>query len=151
MKKLAVFIFVGMLAVCGIFIPKQSIFDIEGACEYCFVASVEAAQESELTFVENGADVIASTTDKVAAKEFYEKNAPKCVVMKFGCENLQKVKDFLKISQSWEQKLQDKEIIYGYTSMFEKCEFVNGKKINVQLVLEGDQLIVGFPLIMTGY
>ena len=33
----------------------------------------------------------------------------------------------------------------------DKCEFIEGKKINVQIVLDENQILVGFPLIMTGF
>lgn len=150
MKKLAVFLLVGMLSICGLFIPKTSIFELE-ASEYSFVTTAEAAEEAGLEYFENGSDVIALATDRISAEEFYKKYSPKCVVMKMQAGELGKLKEFLKLSQSFSQKLQDKEIIYAYTSLFPDCEFVDGKKINVQLVCEGNRLIVGFPVIMTSY
>ncbi len=141
---------VGALSLCGLFIPKTSIFEIE-AEEYSFVTTAQAAEEAGLEYFENGGDVIATTPERAKAEEFYKKFSPKCVVMKMGSEKLDSVKKFLKISQSYTQKLQNKEIIYAYTSLFPDCEFVEGKKINAQLVCEGERLIVGFPVIMTGY
>lgn len=40
---------------------------------------------------------------------------------------------------------------YGFAADYNDYRLVNGKKINVQLVFTGDEWLLGFPLILTGF
>lgn len=151
MKKLAVFIFASFLAILGIIIPKDNLFSISNVKSYTFVVSAQVALEEGLEYVENGEDAIVCVQDKEKAKEIYDSLSPKCLIMEFDKEDFENVKSFLGISQSFTQQLQDLQILYGYTSLYPESKMIEGKKVNVQMVIKGDELIVGFPMIMTGY
>ena len=49
------------------------------------------------------------------------------------------------------QDVEDMEVYYGYYPGYKDFRFVDGKKINVQLVKTADCWIMGFPLILTGF
>ncbi len=151
MKKLAVFIFVGFLALLGTIIPKDNLFNIQNVGSYTFVLSAQTAMDEGLEFTENGFDAIVTVRDTKKAKEIYEKHSPKCLIMSFDKGQFDYVKEYLGISQSFTQQLQDLQILYGYTSFYPESELIEGKKVNVQMVIRGQELIVGFPIIMTGY
>lgn len=144
------FIFV-IFAVCFCsFLPKQSVFGIENVKAISFVADVQSVQNLGLEYTPNGGDAIVEV-EPASAQEFYNSLHPKCIVMTLECDQMNNLKNYLNMTNFYTQSLQDKTIVYGYTSKFDKCEFIEGKKINVQIVLDDNQILVGFPLIMTGF
>ena len=50
-----------------------------------------------------------------------------------------------------EEKMGNKRIIYGYTPKYCESKIINNKKINVQMVVDQNKSIVGFPLILGGF
>lgn len=49
------------------------------------------------------------------------------------------------------QEVENVEIIYCYTPLFADSIIMNGKKVNMQIVIKDKEIIAGFPLILTGY
>ena len=45
----------------------------------------------------------------------------------------------------------EKQIFYGYTHLYNKSYFPNNKKANVQIAVQNNQIIVGFPSILIGF
>lgn len=149
-KKLAVFIFlIAILCLCSV-LPKQSIFDLQNVKAVSFVADVQDAQNLGLQYTPNGSDAIIEVEPSAAA-QIYQSLQPKSTIMTLESEQINALKNYLNMTNSYTQTLQDKTIIYGYTSKFNQCEFVDGKKINVQIVVDEYQILVGFPMIMTGF
>lgn len=56
-----------------------------------------------------------------------------------------------KISVVNEEKFEDFISIYGYNSSFGKPVNIHDKNVNVQMVKRGDEIIVGFPIILGSY
>ena len=50
-----------------------------------------------------------------------------------------------------ESEVGDSRVITGYNTRFADFRYVDGKKINVQIAFTQDAIIVGFPLILTGF
>lgn len=57
----------------------------------------------------------------------------------------------LKFQEIKTSEIDDIMIIYGYTPYGEKSIYLDGKKVNVQIAVRENKLIVGFPMILTGY
>lgn len=150
MKKLAVFIFAVILCVAAGVIPGESVLDLSGARNITFVVEADLAAKEGVDFIQSGTDAIISVGGE-CVKEKYEKYAPKSVVFEFEKSKKEYVKDFLSLNQTMHQGIDGMEIIYGYTSKFDKCEHINGKKVNVMIVEKEGCLLVGFPIIMTGF
>lgn len=150
MKKLAIFLIVGVLISLVGFIPRDNVFDLEGIESAKFVMTAETAQNEGLDFVQSGEDAIVEIKQS-DLKEKYQKYSPKSVVLEFKKGKTQYITDFLKLSLASEQKIDGMKIIYGYTSSYKDSQFIDGKKINVMLVEKDDCVLVGFPIIMTGF
>lgn len=43
------------------------------------------------------------------------------------------------------------DVYYGYYTGYKEFEFIDGKKINVQLAKTDDNWVLGFPMILTGF
>lgn len=150
MKKLAVFIFAAILCVLAITIPSESVLELRGAKSVTFVVDANLAEEENLDFIQSGGDAIINVENE-KIKEKYEKYAPKSVIFEFEKQKREYVEGFLSLDQTMIQRLNGLEIVYGYTSKFDKFEFVGGKKVNVMIVENDEHLLVGFPIIMTGF
>lgn len=111
---------------------------------------MQDAQNLGLQYTPNGSDAIIEVEPSAAA-QIYQSLQPKCTIMTLESEQMNALKNYLNMTNFYTQTLQDKTIIYGYTSKFNQCEFVDGKKINVQIVVDEYQILVGFPMIMTGF
>lgn len=150
MKKLAVFLIAGVLISLVGIIPSDNIFDLKGIESAKFVMTAEAAQNEELDFIQSGADAIVEIKQS-DLKEKYQKYSPKSVVLEFEKGKTQYITDFLNLSLASEQEIDGMKIIYGYTSFYKDSQYIDGKKINVMLVEKDDCVLVGFPIIMTGF
>lgn len=49
------------------------------------------------------------------------------------------------------EKIDELEIYYGFDSSYPNFTYLNGKKINVQIVKNSTNIIVGYPMILCGY
>lgn len=150
MKKLAVFLIVGVLILLVGIIPRDNVFDLEGIESAKFVMTAAMAQNEGLDFVQSGEDAIVEIKQS-DLKEKYQKYSPKSVVLEFDKGKTQYITDFLNLSLASEQEIDGMKIIYGYTSFYKDSQCVDGKKINVMLVEKDDCVLVGFPIIMTGF
>ena len=150
MKKLAVFLIAGVLISLVGIIPSDNIFDLKGIESAKFVMTAEVAQNEELDFVQSGADAIVEIKQS-ELKEKYQKYSPKSIVLEFEKGKTQYITDFLNLSLASEQEIDGIRIIYGYTSFYKDSQYIDGKKINVMLVEKDDCVLVGFPIIMTGF
>lgn len=150
MKKLAVFLIAGVLISLVGIIQSDNIFDLKGIESAKFVMTAEVAQNEELDFVQSGADAIVEIKQS-ELKEKYQKYSPKSIVLEFEKGKTQYITDFLNLSLASEQEIDGIRIIYGYTSFYKDSQYIDGKKINVMLVEKDDCVLVGFPIIMTGF
>ena len=50
-----------------------------------------------------------------------------------------------------EEMVDDIKIIYGYTDLYADFIYLDGKQTNVQLLKRQNEVIAGFPIILSGY
>lgn len=65
--------------------------------------------------------------------------------------NAENIIDKLNAKIQFTEELQDGITYYGYCKGLDKCVEIDDKQINVQIVSNKDNIIVGFPLIMGSY
>lgn len=150
MKKLAVFIFVTILCAMAVIIPRENALNLSGAKKVTFIVDAQIAADERLDYVQSGSDAIIDVGCE-NIKEKYEKYAPKSVVFEFDRNQREYVENFLSLNFTTLQNLDDMQIVYGYTQKFDRTELIDGKKINVMIVQKEDSVLVGFPIIMTGF
>ena len=49
------------------------------------------------------------------------------------------------------KSIDENQILYGYTNEYNDFRYVDGKKINMQIVINENEIVVGFPLILSGF
>jgi hypothetical protein len=57
----------------------------------------------------------------------------------------------LNIKKIFDENIENKKVVYGYTNVFKKYKMYKNKKINFQLVLRGQEIIVGYPMIYSSF
>lgn len=151
MKRLIVFLFV-LLAVSGsfCFVSKiEPIFAVDGVDKVCFVSSAEFGGRFEsvkcgdkffnfCTFEE--AKEKASLVKTCDAVQFYAKQS-----------DLKKLLAQIKFQQLSCEEIEGIEICYGFSPCYASAVLLDGKKVNVQIAKVDGNVIVGFPMILTGF
>lgn len=64
---------------------------------------------------------------------------------------LEKFKNNLDFCFESQEKIDGLKIFYGYDNSYPDFRYIDNKKINVQIVENSTNIIVGFPIILCGY
>lgn len=154
MKRIVVFF---MLINLLLLLPfdKQSflpLYKLHNTEQICFVCEKEVDINNKLVenLIENGGVKYLYTSKENAlalskklrysSVEFYLKNI-----------SLSKLKDILDFTTLKIQTLNETIIVYGYSSFYTDYIYMDNKRVNVQLAIKNDDIIAGFPLIVTGF
>lgn len=125
-----------------------NIFRFENCEKVCFVSEKDFGFESQ-----HSGDKIFSFCSYEKAREVFEN-------IKDDLDGLQfyfKVFDEQKFCKRFDAKVVSKseidqiKLICGYTPFFNQSILIDGKKVNFQIANTSDWVIVGFPIILTGY
>lgn len=153
MKKFIVFAVI-LAAVCCtplLKLAKNPIFSFSQVEKVCFVKSekvnldgFETVYCGDLVFnycsfstAQKNLEILKNDIKSV---EFYLKNAK--------IDEILKKLDAQTIS---EQTIDGLCVICAYTPYYQDCIFLDGKKVNLQISCVDDQIIAGFPAILTGF
>ena len=150
MKKLIAFCLFGLSLFGFQFIPKEDnkeIFSLSGISQACLVTTDNFESENSLTTL----DYTYVYAGKDEAFELYKQINPKAVILFF--QNL-KPDDLMKSLNMLvlkEEYINDCKIIYGYTSKYNNFRLIENKRVNVQIACKNNEIIAGFPLILSGF
>lgn len=122
------------------------IFDIDGIEKICVVTKDEIKDEQVVETLSYNY-VFYSAEQKEKIKKI---NAEGYVLYLSGVSE-SKLQNDLKLMILKEEKILDKQVVYGYTPLCNKTIEINNKKINVEMVIDNEKIIIGFPLILSGY
>ena len=152
MKKMIAFLLCGGLLLAGKNLPNRS-FDLFENAEKMIVVSEKRIEQFDDEFI-SGNDYYYTFQAKEIEKNFSildEKDGIKGLNLYFNQEMplsyFQNKLDFL----GDETNLGENKIYYGYYSYYKHFKWIDGKKINVQLVQTAEGWILGMPLILTGF
>lgn len=68
-------------------------------------------------------------------------------VLELDANSLNKLSNFLNLEIVNENEISDRLIIEGYSNKLKDYIVINGRKVNVQLSISDDKIIMGYPLI----
>lgn len=154
MKRIVVFF---MMVIFLIVLPfdKQSflsLYKLNNTKQVCFVC--ENYEGVNIDLVEN-------VTENGGIKYLYTSKEKALLLSKelrynsvqFYMENisLSKLENELDLTTLKVQNLNETIVIYGYSSFYSDFIYMDNKKVNVQLAIKDDDIIAGFPLIVTGF
>lgn len=66
-------------------------------------------------------------------------------------KNVDKILKSFNIKIVKTEKLEQKEILYGYSSFWKNYKLLGDNKINFQFVIDGEKITIGYPLIYNSF
>ena len=150
MKKIVVFVLVLLMVGLTYFAKNKEIplFDLDSITKVCFV--VDESEEVSGETVECGTKKFVYMNLEEARKEV-ENIKFDAVQFYFAEEDLKNVLAEMKAEKISSQKVQNVDIEYYYSPLFQDSVLIEGKKVNMQIALKEGEVIAGLPLILTGY
>ena len=133
-RLLAFFVLCGLIFVFTFF----NEFDILGNDKISKVCIVTNSQ-------------IASADTNEIKEKFDNLNNVDGIILYFENSSLDDIVDFYNIDYYRGGDVEGKAVYYGYSPYYKENYSVNNKKVNVQISVQENQIIVGFPAILTGF
>ncbi len=153
MKKLFVFAIIGLCLLSTLFFNSTvlPLFNFDGVEKVCFV-SANQYESSDFDSVPCGDKFFNYCSLETAKKSLEDvKENIDGIQFYLNSEDVDSVLNALKATFIYSETVGDVLVYYAYTTFYDDCVFVNGRKINVQIATYQDKLIVGFPMILTGF
>lgn len=144
MKKILLVFLILPLALCFYFRQTdQPFLSIDGIDKVCVVTkesaedfdSLQTAQYNYVLFNKG------ENADKIKPEGF----------VLYMTKDIESLKSDINLMIDREESINDMQIYYGYTPLYNDFVMSNNKRINTQVVVKGDRLIVGFPMILSGF
>ncbi len=153
MKRVIVFVF---LILCLVMtnlgkLQRNPLFAIDGVEKVCFISGdsfdaygVETVKCGELAFnfcsVETARKNLRNFNKNLLGIQFYFSNVQKDDILKS-----------LKSEIVCEEAINKLKVLNCYTPYYQDCIYINGKKVNMQIALSEENIVAGFPVLLTGY
>lgn len=150
MKRVVFFIVIIAVIVAPMFASKQK-FDYQGV-EKVAVVSTQALQLENAGIIQNGGQNIYSLSieDYLRQKDLI-KNYDGIVLFYPQDTSFDKLKNCWQISWHYQSEVEGMQIVYAFSLLVEDFLFLNGKKVNLQIAWSQSGVMVGLPLILTGF
>ena len=150
MKRVVFFIVIIAVIVAPMFASKQK-FDYQGV-EKVAVVSTQALQLENAGIIQNGGQNIYSLSveDYLRQKDLI-KDYDGLVFFYPQGTSFEKLKDIWQISWHYKSKMEQMQIVYAFSPLVEDFVFLSGKKVNLQIAWSQSGVMVGLPLILTGF
>ncbi len=151
MKKLIIFLFIiSIVAGSFCFLEKPvQIFDVSGVDEVCFVSGEKC--ETAFETVQCGDKYFNYFSFDEAKKEVSHLKNLDAVQFYADQTELDTILKEIKFVSLLSEQIENIEIVYGFSPLYNKAIYLEGKKVNVQIAKVQDRVILGFPMILTGY
>lgn len=147
MKNLVAFLFLTVLLLVFCYFDFSPTLPFDNAARASFV--LEEKVEG-YDYVQNGDEYIVEVYSDI--ERFYQKYSDQIKGFNlYFSENVEQIIQTLSGQIYRSQDVEGMKIYYGYTNLYNDFRYVSGKKINVQIAEQEKQVIVGFPLILTGF
>ena len=150
MKKIFVFVFIVLIIGVTYFVKNSynPLFTLAETYRGCLIVKNGSLNEGEIIscgdvdFVYLTKEEGLNSIKKVPLEglEFYMNNV-----------DAEEILNILKATVVQENEIENLRLIYAYSPYYQDSVMVDGKKVNLQLAFDGDNLIAGFPLILTGF
>ena len=141
MRKVAFFLFVIAILVGGV-CPFVDFQESQRVTLVCNDLPSQYLNEA----IKSGNDFYITTTTE-RAKSLAKELDVRGYVLYF---NKDKKIDFVDYTLS-DSNIDGYRVVTGYTNRFQKYRIVDGKKVNIQIAYTGEKIVVGLPLILTGF
>lgn len=150
MKKLIVFMVLVLFVTLTAFVKNKEnpLFDCDNVEKVCVITENSGASGENVIDCGNKDFVYLSKED---GKKFVCSN--KVAGLQFYIENME-LNDLLNLLNADiidTQYVENIQVVYAYSPYYQGNVVMENKKVNLQIALKGDEIIAGFPLILTGF
>ncbi len=153
MKKFLLLVLVLLCFVPTAFakVDTNPLFYLDGVEKVCFVS--ERQFENEGVYSVQSGDLFYNYCSLEVARENFKDFKLKLKGFQFYFKNFdaEKILKTLKCNILTTTEVEGMTVICGYTPYYDNNILINNHKVNVQIAEGEDEVIVGFPLILTGY
>ena len=149
MKKLIVF-FLLIVPVVLVFITRpicQELFNLDGVTKACVVTKSDIKEDEGLSTLQYNY-IFSDYKDLEKSAERYDVSG---IILYFNEARYQSIIKSLNMLELKRENIDNKIIIYGYTPSYNNSIIMENKKVNAEMVVEGKSVVVGFPVILSGF
>ena len=150
MKKLLAFLLLGGFLFGISTFGKFDLLGNDKITKVCVVSSGQV-EVADTTIVVASGNQYYYTSSPKEIKQQFDIDKVTGVILYFNQASVEEIADYYNINYYRGGDVEDMPIFYGYTSYYKDFNMINNKKINVQIAVCGDEIIVGFPAILTGF
>lgn len=149
MLRIIAFLFVTLLlSAASWFSPKENF--LEGADKVTFVTSEQCKiEDAQITF--SGGQTYVTVAESQTKNVRNQLRKVQGTIYYFNDLSKEKQLFSLLNFKMPEKNIAGSRVVTGYTSSYKDFVLVDNKKVNVQIAVTDSQIIVGFPLILTGF
>lgn len=148
MKKIIVLLFITLSLTLTTFAKSGSnpLWSFEKVISVCLVVDSDALDGENVVECGNKDFVYMSKEEGMKVK-------CKTYALQFYLQDvtLGELLNLLKATVVSYQEFEGLEIYYCYTPYEQDCVFLENKKVNLQIVFKNGEVVLGMPLILTGY
>ncbi len=151
MKRLVAFLFVGSLIFALSCFGNFDLLGHDKISKVCVVTNYQVVSAECDNVIKSGNQFYYSGSRDEIKKQFKNLDNVDGVILYFQNSSLKEVADFYKIDYYRGGDVEGMSIYYGYSPYYKDFENINNKKLNVQIAINGEEIIVGFPAILIGF
>lgn len=152
MKKLAFVLSLVLIIFCTYLslLSKNNFYDyfcsVQGV-EFCFVVKESVSSKNYVKVLTSGGYDFIYASHNLPSEDILYYEARFC-----GKENeILEIFSDLNINFLFRERVDDIDILYGYSPFFKMSCNVAGKKVNFQIAVKEEKITVGYPMIYSGY
>lgn len=148
MKRLLAFFIIGGCLFGLSAFGKFDILSYDKICDVCIVTKEDISKEN---VIQSGNQFYYSYSLEEAREVLPQIQKVDGVILYFEEIKADEVFSFYHAQSFKGGSVDGNDVFYGYTPYFQDFYYQNNKKVNMQMLVKGEELILGFPAILTGF
>lgn len=148
MKRLLTFLIVGGCLLGLSIFGKFDILSNDNIRQVCIVSKSKIESED---FIQSGNQFYYNYSLKDAKETLPNFQNIDGIILYIENLNVDEVFSFYKAESFKGGDVEGNKVFYGYSPYYNECYYQNNKKVNMQLVVKENQIILGFPAILIGF
>lgn len=124
-------------------------FACDGLQKVCFVTKENLLDSEDV--IKSGNQFYCNLSIEQASQTYKSIEELDGMILYFFDTSLEQITKYYKVDYFKGQVVEGKEVFYGYSPLYKDFKLVDNKKINAQIVINANEIILGFPAILVGF
>ena len=151
MKRLLIFLLLGLSLTAVQPFKQDILFDNQQISRACVISKYKNNFDDCEYIIKNGNQYLHYASRESIKSQMKNFKQVDGIVLYFEQSSLKELVAFYKIDYFKGGDLLGYQVFYGYTTFYSDYKYISNKKINVQIAVASDHIIIGFPMILTGF